>query len=161
MKKIIIAILGLALAQVAFAAPASESIKLSFYQIPALVAALGQLDGADRVVDQGKDKPAIVVKAPYDLSPATRRAIAHNVAALQEAFKAINDARLADLAKASPGAPEKVEKDPALIAKFTELFSKHDSLDVKIERLSEDELSANPIPPTLLVDLRPILTPSK
>lgn len=139
----------------------AESLKLKYAQLAELGSALTALDGAQRVVPQGEDKPAAVVFTAYEFSGKTRLAIARNVGALKAPLQAFEDTRQALLKQVSPGAPEKVAGDPDLVAKFALLWAEatKDPVTVDLTKLSEDELKldANAVPPSILTALLPIL----
>ncbi len=113
------------------------------------------------MIDQGKD-PAKLVKTPYDLKAATRIAIARNLVATQTALEAFEVSRQKALQTISPGAPEKVQTNQELLAKFLDLWAKETAEPVTIDLalIHEDALNldANPnIPGTVLAGLTPIL----
>lgn len=123
----------------------------------ALLPALTSLDGRQRVVlDGGVEK---IVTEPYRFSANTRMAIARNVAALQAEQVSFNAARNGIIMQMSGGAGKVPDdKVPAFQAELLSLMEA-DCDGVSMRKISEADLNLaeNPIPPSVLAELMPIL----
>ncbi len=139
----------------------ADPVKLKFSALAELGNSLRSLDGLEKAVDQGKDVPAKIVLQPWDFKPATRLAVARDLAAVRVALEAFETTRQALLKATSPAAPEKVSTDPALLTRFITNWNDaiKDAVVVELVLVSEDDLKldANNLPPSILTGLLPIL----
>jgi len=140
----------------------AEPIKLKVSDLLALQQGLAAFDGQQKVVPQG-DAPAKVVLVPYELSGKTRWIIAQNLAALQPQVKAADDARNALVKQIGGEAGTIAAVDSAKVSKFTAAYNEILAQPLTVEltkvKLEDLKLDANPLPPTLLSSLNPIITP--
>ena len=139
----------------------AEQIKLKASDCPELLASLNALDGSERVVDQGKEAPAKVVRLSYDFAGKTRFAISRNIAALKATVQVLDDTRTMLIKQAAGGAMEiksdEKDKQAAFLKLWSDALAQPVMLD--LQRLKEEDLKldANPIPGTVLAGLTPIL----
>ena len=140
----------------------AEPIKLKVSDLLALQQGLAAFDGQQKVVPQG-DAPAKVVLVPYELSGKTRWIIAQNLAALQPQVKAADEARNALLKQIGGESGTIPATDTARISKFTAAYNEvlNQSVTVELTKLAlaDLKLDANPLPPTVLSALAPVITP--
>ena len=155
-------LLVIALLLISASALGAEPIKLKVSDLLALQQGLAAFDGQQKVVLQG-DAPAKVVLTPYELSGKVRWVIAQDLAALQPQAKAVDEARNALLKQIGGEFGTIPSTDTARISKFTAAYNEvlNQSVTVELTKiaLADLKLDANPLPPTVLSSLTPIITP--
>ena len=139
----------------------AEPIKLKVSDLLALQQGLAAFDGQQKVVPQG-DAPAKVVLVPYELPGKTRWAIAQDLAAIAPALKAADEARNALLKQIGGEAGTISSSDTVRISKFTAAYNEvlNQVVTVELTKIpsADLKLDANPLPPTVLASLTPIIT---
>lgn len=156
----IVAVLALSVASLR-----ADTVKVKFSELAELGASLRGLDGAEREV-KTSDQGTRVIRVSFDLKPAARIAIAKNLSAVRTALEAFEAQRQSILQSVSPGAPEKVQTDPALLAKFADAWNAlaREPVAIEVAMISEDQLNleANKeITGTILAGLAPVLSAKK
>jgi hypothetical protein len=114
-----------------------DTIQLTKQEIQDVYLGLLALDGYDRVMDKVENEPQKTIKQPYYFEDKVRWNIARNIGILKH-FIAISE--------------------PDLFIKELD-DSNAEMIGIKLLRLKPDELNvkANPIPPSVLDSLSPIL----
>lgn len=138
----------------------AEPVKLKVGDALDLGAGLRSLDGYMRVIGSGES--ARTVASAYDFAPATRWAIAENIAEVKNAEAAFQSALQGVIKALAPeGGATEIDKDPELSARFAAEAQKLRGLETTLEltRFARDDLKldANAIPPSALAQLRPVL----
>lgn len=140
----------------------AEPIKLKVSDLLALQQGLAAFDGQQKIVPQG-DAPAKVALTPYELSGKVRWVIAQDLAALQPQAKAADEARNALLKQIGGDSGTIAATDALKVSKFTAAYNEVLAQVVTVEltklALADLKLDANPLPPTVLANLSPIITP--
>lgn len=154
-------LLGL-LASVLLAVSASaETLKIKFNDLAELGAALKSLDGVEKTINTS-DQGTRVIKTSFDLKASARIAIAKDLAAVRTALEAFETQRQLLLDRISPGAIQKVQADPTLLAKFISAWNDYTkepiALDVTLLAEADLNLDVNKdIGGSVLAGLSPIL----
>lgn len=143
----------------------AESIKLKFQDLAELGGALKALDGLEKPV-QTSDQGTRIIRVPFDLKPAARLAIAKDLTAVRAAMEAFEQQRQVLLQRVSPGAIEKVQTDPSLLGKFSDLWTAliKEPIAVDVTFLTEEQLNLDAnkeIVGSMLAGLSPIIRASK
>ncbi|MBY0255157.1 MAG: hypothetical protein K2X54_27855 [Methylobacterium organophilum] len=137
------------------------SLARTVRELGSLHAALRALDGYERVVRDPSGER--VVRAAYTLDGLTRLAIADNMAAIEEVSATFEKARVGLLREHTGGADsfEATPEGEAAAQAFSEavapLFELEREIRVVPIPIASLKLDANPIPPSALSALRPIL----
>lgn len=147
-----------------FAAPApKDTLKLDLAHCRDLADALMKLDGTPTEVKQpdtadGKPTPSLVLNVPFELKGSTRLAIARDTKALGDAINAYMDAWKAYLKQAN--ITDELKETPKQKSDVNDLLMA--PTQVKLVLFDETEFEtadskANPIPPTILTRLLPLI----
>jgi hypothetical protein len=143
----------------------AEPVSLTLTQVINVTGALSALDGHDQVVKEGGAEK--VVKVSYTLSGAVRLAIARDLTKLKAVIADFQAARAGKIVELSEGGSIKPgsEVEQKLGRELTVMLEQKQNLD--LTKLSVADLglllpttgssTPNPIPPTVLSDLGPIL----
>lgn len=146
----------------------AETVKLKVSEMLELNVALSTLDGFDKEVPQGKDGsgsdlPSKIIRGGYKFAAKTAWALADDRAEALRARATYDAAALGVVKALSPdGTPEAIDKNPALLAKYSDEIRKLLDLqrDFTLTLISRDELNLDVntmIPGTVLAKLGPIL----
>lgn len=132
-------------------------MKLTYIAALECLDALSALDGTPKLItDGGKET---VVTMPMAFTPNVRIAIARNICALR-AEKVNFETRRSEIARQLANGGERVA--PENMGEYAEAInglSREKTAELSVTRLSESDLnlSQNPIPPSVLANLLPIL----
>ncbi len=144
-----------------FATALAEPAKLKFAELVDLKGALLVLDGIPKEIRTADGSK--IIRVPLDLKAATRIAASKNLAAVNPALDAIEAQRQVILQKVSPGAPEKIDSDQGLKAKFFELWNSYvekNAVTVEVVKMTEESLNLEvnkEITGSVLAGLAPVL----
>lgn len=135
-----------------------QKVDLSVEDAISAYGALRELDGYEAVTDDR------TVKVPYQLSGALRMKIARDQIILKgvvDTFQVAREGKIqeilkgVDLGKATPEQRSEASREVSKMLKAKQ--------SLELERLNPEELlgpkEANPLPPSLLAQLQPLLTP--
>lgn len=160
-KNAVVAAAVAVVAVVAVPLARSEQVSMTINEALNAQAALSALDGYDRVVkdERGQEK---VVKVPYVLDGKVRIGIAQDLAALRSIAQAFQDARNGKMAEigrgegVKPGTPEEAQLNQELVRMLGVKQA------IEVVKFTGEELgllgaASNPIPPTALAGLGPLL----
>lgn len=162
MKKTFLFLAALA----AFTLASAEQVTLKVDQVIQVANALASLDsGQTKVVkftDQTGATSDKAVQLPYELSGATRWAIARDLGALKKEVEAFDKARTDVIKQLTNGGSEIKKEETVKMAKYLDQVNDILQKPVKVELQKikgEDlKLDINPIPSTTLAALEPVLT---
>jgi ABC-type transporter MlaC component len=151
MKRILLA-LALLAAPIALhaAAKPSDTLKLNLPKTQDLIKALLALDGSTRL-----DKDNAQVQVGYSFPAATRIAVSHDIKALTDHQQEFLDSWKAYLKGA--GITDETKETDAQKKEINDLLST--DTEIKVILLDENDLESkdNPIPPTILTRLLPLI----
>jgi hypothetical protein len=141
-----------------------KSTTLTYSRVITLGAALGALDGGQKVITEGGKER--VVPQPYDLSEATREAIADDEIALQGATEKVQSEARAFM-RSLGGVVDQDDTEEHRTAKrqwddFSARLGDRE-FHVALTKLNRTELKlgTNPIPPSVLAALAPVMGEAK
>ncbi len=166
-----IASLFLLAASLLAAAPAparAEPPRLNYAQLTDLADSLVKMDGAERAYENvalgGGQTATRILRVPYDLRTPVRVALANDLSKVKVGLAAYEQKRQLALNTVSPGAPEKVQSDPALLAKFATAWNvaTAETVPVDLELVTLDDLNLEKnkdLPGTTISGLAPIIKP--
>lgn len=144
----------------------ADPVKLRFNAITDLVGSLREMDGVEKVYEnvagQNGATNTRILRVPYDLKTPVRIALAKDLSALKQALDAFEQKRQVALNTVSPGAPERVQNDPALLAKFVTAWNAAvlEPVIVDLVLISEEDLNLDKnkdLPGSVLSGLGPII----
>jgi len=161
MKKTLLFLAVLCTAMLASA----EQISLKVDQIIQVANGLAALDsGQTKIVKFTDSTGATTDKAiqmPYELSGATRWAVARNLGALKREVEAFDKARTDVIKSLTKGGSEIKKEDAATMAKYldqvNEILQKPVKVEVQLIKAEDFKLDANPIPATVLAAIDPVV----
>lgn len=139
----------------------AEAVPVKFAELVELGGSLAVLDGIEHEV-KTSDQGTRIIRIPLDLKAAPRIAIAKDIAAVRTALAGFESQRMKLLQTVSPGAIEKVQGDPVLLAKFRQLWEDYikDAVKIDVVLLTEEQLNLDAnkeIVGSVLAGLSPIL----
>jgi hypothetical protein len=154
-------LLGLLASFVLAVSASAETIKIKFNDLAELGASLKSLDGVEKTVNTS-DQGTRVIKTSFDLKASARIAIAKDLAIVRTALEAFETQRQLLLERVSPGAIQRVQADPALLAKFVALWNDYtkEAVAIDVVMLTEADLNLDvnkDIGGSILAGLGPIL----
>ncbi len=161
--------LMLAVALFATAFLHADTVKLKFSALAELGASLKEMDGADKPYENVQTNQGAVtriLKVPYDLKTPVRIALAKDLVVVRAALDAFEQKRQRIIAEVSPGAPEKIQIDQALMTKFINAWNiaTTEPVTVDLQLISSDDLNLDKnkeLPGTVVAGLTPLLKPDK
>ncbi len=134
----------------------AEPITMTYEEAGNAVVALLSMDGYQDVIG---DKP---VQRPYKLSSSVRLVIAKNTAKLRAVVQVYRDAHNAKQAELTDGTGILNDRTrEALGLADAAILRKTESLDLDLIRIEDLALDTNPVPPSVLAGLRPLLVEAK
>ena len=138
----------------------AEPVSLSVAQALGISGALNALDSHDQVIKDGSVEK--VVKVPYQLSGQVRLAIAQDLTKLKAVvadFQTARNGKIAELAPDGKTIPPGSDLEQKFGRELTEMLGVKQDLD--LTKLSVKDLGLesanNPIPPSVLSELSPLL----
>lgn len=146
----------------------ADPVKLKFQPLAELNGALQSLDGSERAYENvslpNGQTGTRVLRVPFDLKAAVRIGIARDISAVKFALESFEAKRQIILLQVSPGAPEKIQNDPALLAKFMTAWTEatKDPITVDLFLLTEEDLNLDKnkdLANATIAGLAPIIKP--
>lgn len=133
-------------------------IALKLSQVGLMHAALKSFDRYEKSIKVAGGTEAMV-KVPYDLNPATRFAMAKNMAVLSAVMDNLNEARNSLVKQLSDdGLEVPKEKLAQFNSQLNDLLDSVEEVDLALISWSDLKPEANPIPPSVAADMMPLLT---